>query len=179
MRRVPAGNPTIEFIISLQPEPVEIVKRVNRALGHFVFGPGEDPAEGGAKQPAGHDKTVKKTIFWIEDDKLIGSIMEKRLASSEFDLIHVNDGNEAFTKLKTIVPDVIVLDLLLPGMDGFEILQKIKMDEGLKKVPVMVLSNLSKSSDLEKAKILGATKFIVKAASSLDKIIAEVRSIAD
>jgi CheY-like chemotaxis protein len=122
---------------------------------------------------------VKKTIFWIEDDKLIGSIMEKRLASSEFDLIHVNDGNEAFTKLKTIVPDVIVLDLLLPGMDGFEILQKIKMDEGLKKVPVMVLSNLSKSSDLEKAKILGATKFIVKAASSLDKIIAEVRSIAD
>jgi len=153
-------------MVSLQPDINDIVERVNNALGHAAV-PEQVAAKGG-----------KKTILWVEDDKLIGSILGKRLASSEFDLIHVTDGNEAFSKLKTVTPDVIVLDLLLPGMDGFEILQKIKMDTRLKKVPVMILSNLSKSSDLEKAKLLGATKFIVKAASSLDKIIAEVRAIA-
>jgi CheY-like chemotaxis protein len=178
MRRVPTGNPTIEFIVSLQPEPAEIAKRVNRALGHFVFGPDGDSAEGGKKQPVGHANITKKTILWVEDDKLIASILGKRLISSELNLIHANDGKEAFSQLKTIVPDIIVLDLLLPGMDGFEILQKIKMDERLKKIPVMILSNLSKPGDLEKAKLLGAAKFIVKAASSLDNIIDEVKKIA-
>ena len=81
------------------------------------------------------------------------------------------------SQLKTVTPDIIVLDLLLPGMDGFDILQKIKMDSRLKKIPVMILSNLSKPGDLEKAKLLGATKFIVKAASSLDNIIEEVKKI--
>ena len=177
MRRIPAGNPTVEFIMSLQPEPAEIVKRVNRALGHFVFGPDGDPAEGGTARAASHDQAGKKTILWVEDDKLIGSILGKRLISAEFNLVHVNDGKEAMSQLKTVTPDIIVLDLLLPGMDGFDILQKIKMDSRLKKIPVMILSNLSKPGDLEKAKLLGATKFIVKAASSLDNIIEEVKKI--
>jgi len=75
------------------------------------------------------------------------------------------------------MPDIIVLDIMLPEMNGFDILQKIKMNEKHKKIPVIMLSNLSKQADIEKAKMLGANKFIVKAAVSLDEIIHEIATL--
>ena len=117
------------------------------------------------------------TILWVEDDKFITSILTKKFVSAGFNLIHAKNGEEALEFLKTVVPDALVLDLLMPGMNGFDLLQKVRMDERLRKVPAMILSNLSKPSDIEKAKMLGAEKFIVKAAVSLDQIIVEVRGI--
>ena len=65
----------------------------------------------------------------------------------------------------------------MPGMSGFDILQKIKADPRLKDVPTMILSNLNKQTDIERAKILGAKKFLVKAAASLDQIVGEVKDL--
>jgi CheY-like chemotaxis protein len=65
----------------------------------------------------------------------------------------------------------------MPGMSGFDILQKVKADPRLKTVPSMILSNLNKQSDIERAKVLGAQKFLVKAAASLDQIVQEVRDL--
>ncbi len=84
---------------------------------------------------------------------------------------------EALEAFKNAIPDVIVLDLLLPGMNGFDILAKINEDPGLKKVPVMILSNLSKPSDIDRAKALGAKRFLIKAASSLEDIVKEIRTL--
>ena len=70
--------------------------------------------------------------------------------------------------------DIFILDIMLPEMSGFDILQKIKMNENLRGVPVIILSNLSKQGDIERAKMLGANKYIVKAAASLDEIIHEI-----
>ncbi len=75
-------------------------------------------------------------------------------------------------------PDVIVLDPLIPGMSGFDVLQKIKSVDSLKNVPVMILSNLNKQSDIDRAKLLGAQKFLVKAAASLDQIVLEIKNIS-
>ncbi|MES2315027.1 MAG: response regulator [Patescibacteria group bacterium] len=170
MRRVPEGSVT-EYVVSLKPDPADLVARINAHFGH------QGNAE--QKQSAPTTPVGGKNVLWVEDDKLIGSILAKKLISSGFNLSHAKNGEEAIAHLKDNVPDIIILDLMLPGMDGFEILQKARMDERLKKVPAMILSNLSKPSDIEKAKMLGAAKYMVKASSSLDQIVAEVKKLAE
>jgi len=168
MRQVPQGA-VAEYVISFHGDASDIVGKVDRYFGHPIQQSAASPTAG---SPA------RKKILWVEDDKLIGTILAKKLISSGFDLIHAKNGEEALEALKTIVPDVVVLDLILPGMSGFDILQKIRvMDGQLNDAPVMILSNLSKPSDIDKAKALGAKKFLVKAAASLDEIVAEIRGL--
>lgn len=169
MRRVPEGSVT-EYVVSLKPDPTDLVNRIDHYFGH------QNASE--KSQPTQAATTGGKNVLWVEDDKLIGSILAKKLISSGFNLSHAKNGEEAMAHLKDNVPDIIILDLMLPGMDGFEILQQVRMDERLKKVPAMILSNLSKPSDIEKAKMLGAAKYMVKASSSLDQIVAEVKNLA-
>ena len=171
MRQVPAGSVS-EFIIGIHSDPDMIAEKVDRLFGY------ESAARDAAASAAALASKDGKSILWVEDDKLIGSVLGKKLTSSGFYLFLAKNGQEAMDHLKDSVPDGIVLDLLLPGMSGFDILQEVKKKGGdLAKVPVMILSNLSKQSDVERAKVLGAQKFIVKAAVSLDQIVAEVRDL--
>lgn len=170
MHKVPQNSVT-EFVMSLEPDPTDIVRRVDRNFGYVaeVIAPAV-PTDGNLNG---------KKILWVEDDKLIGSILEKKFLLSGFNLTHVKNGEEALTELARTIPDAVILDLLLPGMSGFDILQRIRsMDGRMKTVPVMILSNLSKPSDIERAKLLGAAKFLIKASSSLDQIVAEVKDLA-
>ena len=163
MRLVPKDSVT-EYLVALEMDPKFILDKVNHYFGNDLLVP----------EVADKDK---KKLLWVEDDRLIGSILSRKLIASGFDLLHAKNGDEAMDALKDIKPDVIALDLVLPGMSGFDILQKIRADERLRPVPVLILSNLSKQSDIERAKALGAQKFIVKAAASLDQIVAEVRNL--
>ncbi len=165
MHRIPE-NSVSEFFWTLNLDAKKVVEKVNQKFHN-------SPAE-----TAGADKFVSKKLLWVEDDKLIGTILSKKLTSSGFDLFHAKNGEEAMEILRSVIPDVIVLDLVLPNMSGFDILQAIKSDSSINKVPVMILSNLSKPSDIERAKALGALKFLVKAATSLDQIVDEIRSLS-
>lgn len=177
MRNVPAGA-VAEFMMSLHVNPEDIVVKVDRYLGHESSRPGGGSAGPvSASTASGGGSADKKKVLWVEDDKLIGTILAKKLITSGFDLYHAKNGEEALETLKTVKPDGIVVDLILPGMSGFDILQRVKMDPGLQHIPSMVLSNLSKPSDIEKAKVLGAKKFLVKAATSLDQIVFEVKEL--
>ena len=169
MRNVPPGS-VAEYIMALHADPKDILVKVNR---HFDYQMKSDNDSATVTL----DEKSKKKVLWVEDDKLIGTILGKKLVASGFELFHAKNGEEALEILKTVLPDVIAVDLILPGMSGFDILQKVNMDERLKKIPKMVLSNLSKPSDIEKAHALGATKFLVKAATSLDQIVAEVKGM--
>mgnify|MGYP002140935266 CR=1 FL=1 len=108
---------------------------------------------------------------------MIGNILEKKLISTGFDLTHVRDGEGALEAVKTLVPDIIIIDLILPGMNGFDILEALNKFDSIKGVPRMVLSNLSKVADIDKAKSLGAIKYLVKASTSLDQVIKEILEI--
>lgn len=170
MSRIPRGSVT-EYVISLHIDPKDILRRVNR---HFRY---DAQAVNTGAQDTTTSDSMKKKILWVEDDKLIGNILEKKLLNSGFNLYHASEGNDALKYLDGNIPDVIILDLLLPGMSGFDILQKIRTDMRLKKIPVIILSNFNKPSDIEKAKILGAQKYLVKAAISLDQIVEEVKDL--
>lgn len=163
MNEIPKNSVT-EFIMSVHPDTAEIVSKVKTFLNTENT---ESPKKG------------KYKILWVEDDKLIGSILYRKLTSSGFDVVHKTNGPEALVELENFMPDAIIVDLLLPQMSGFDILQHIAMNESFRKVPKMVLSNLSKESDKEKAKLLGAKKFMVKASSSLDQIVAEIRNLCE
>jgi DNA-binding response OmpR family regulator len=170
MRSVPSGS-VVEFLMALHIEPKDIVLKINEHFGY-------DTAPVFTGETTAVATGPRKKILWVEDDKLIGTILAKKLVASGFDLTHANNGEEALNSLNTMKPDAIVVDLLLPGMSGFDILQKIHDDVKMKGMPTMVLSNLSKPSDIEKARVLGARKFLVKAATSLDQIVAEVKELS-
>ncbi len=165
MHRIPKGI-AAEIFMAIDLKPEQLVEKVNRRLGNSIP---ESPIEA---------EKGKKKIVWVEDDRLIGTILSKKLSSSGFDLFHAKNGEEALEILKSVIPDIIVLDLVLPGMSGFEILQQIRKDMAMNNIPVIILSNLSRQSDIERAKALGARKFLVKAAVSLDQIVEEVRAVS-
>lgn len=118
-----------------------------------------------------------KKIMWVEDDKFLSDIISRKLSSEKCLLIHAVDGEQAITLAEQNSPDVILLDILLPGIDGFEVLRRIKANQNTKKIPVILLSNLGQKADIEKGKELGAVCFLVKATVTLDEIIAEIKNV--
>jgi len=123
---------------------------------------------------------MNKTLFWIEDDIAIADILSQRLAKTEFKVTLFKKGNEALEALKKTIPDVLVIDLILPGgIDGFGILEATGKDPRLAKVPKIVLSNLSTFADQDRARLLGANDYLVKAATSLDEIVVRIRRLAN
>lgn len=120
-----------------------------------------------------------KKIMWVEDDKFLKDIITMRLANEGCTLLHATDDNEAQAILLNHTPDIILLDIMLPGVDGFEILRKLKLDDATKSIPVLLLSNLGQKADLERGKTLGAEKFLIKATVTLDEILDEVRHVVE
>ena len=118
-----------------------------------------------------------KKILWVEDDTFLGGLIGQRFGELGAILFGATDGAKAVEIAEKEKPDIILLDILLPGMNGFEVLEKIRGNESTKNTPVIILSNLSQESDLEKAKALGVSKFLVKATVNLDEIVEEVKKI--
>jgi|AntRauTorcE11897_2_1112592.scaffolds.fasta_scaffold00464_18 DNA-binding response OmpR family regulator len=111
------------------------------------------------------------TLLLVEDDSFLIEILVKKFKAADFRVVHAGDGKEALRKAHDEEPDIIMLDIILPGMNGFEILEKLKSDETVADIPVAFLSNLGQKEDVEKGKKLGAVDFIVKANHSLDEIV--------
>lgn len=121
----------------------------------------------------------RKRILWVEDDVFLNKLVASKLAGLDFDLALAEDGDRAFAELDRARPDVIVLDLMLPKMDGFEILARLKEHPAHKTIPVVVLSNLGQQSDIDRAKKLGAASYLVKANFDLDEVVKEIRRVLD
>src|SRR5438105_1960142 len=104
---------------------------------------------------------MEKHILIVEDDKFLIELLAKSFSLEGFEVSQANDGIEAFKSIKKITPDLILLDLLLPDingltMDGFEILSRIKKDPASSQIPVIILSNLDQKEQIEKGLHLGA-----------------------
>ncbi|MGM0482606.1 MAG: response regulator [Patescibacteria group bacterium] len=118
-----------------------------------------------------------KKILWVEDDNFLGSVISRRLKKEEAEVIHTNTGAKALEALNESTPDLVLLDVLLPDKDGFEVLEFIKSDERLKDVPVIMFSNLSQEENIEKSKDMGALDFYVKSNVSPDQIADKAKEV--
>ncbi len=116
-----------------------------------------------------------KIIFLIEDDRFLRTIFQKRLQEGGYQVLTAVDGEEAIALLGKGVPDLILLDMILPKKNGFEVLQEIRSRDTLKSVPVVVLSNLSQGKDVEQAQKLGIAGYLTKSNVSLVNLLDEVR----
>lgn len=119
-----------------------------------------------------------KKVLLVEDDLFFTTLISKQLSASHCDFHNVLTGDDAIKFLEKNTPDVILLDVMLPGsLDGFGVLKKMKDDERLKKIPVIVLSNLSSPTDIEKGMSLGAFRYLIKASMIPSEIIGHLASV--
>jgi DNA-binding response OmpR family regulator len=120
-------------------------------------------------------KNQKTRILVVEDDKFLRELLIRKLETAGFEVSSAFDGQEALKKIKEGLPQLILLDLVLPGVDGFEILRQIKEDVKTKEIPVIILSNLGQKEELERGIGLGAEDYLIKAHFTPDEIIEKVK----
>jgi len=120
---------------------------------------------------------MAQNILIIEDDSFLRDLLKKKLKSFGFGVLEAVDGDKGLKKVKEEKPDLILLDLLLPTTDGFEVLSKIKQDPTTSSIPVIILSNLGQKEDVDKGLSLGAMDYLIKAQSTPGDIVAKVITV--
>ncbi len=116
-------------------------------------------------------------ILIVEDDKFLRELIAKKLIKEGYEVEEAIDGEDGVRKAKKIMPDLILLDLILPGIDGFEVLKRIKEDEKTASIPVVILSNLGQKDEIEKGLNLGAVDFLIKAHFTPEEIVEKIKLV--
>lgn len=117
----------------------------------------------------------KSKVLLVEDDSMIVEMYKLRLEEGGFEVIVTDKGSEAIELAAKDQPDIILLDIILPEIDGFAILQSIKADGSTKNIPVLLLTNLSQETDQQKGTQLGADGYFVKAQHTPADIMNEIK----
>jgi CheY-like chemotaxis protein len=118
---------------------------------------------------------MTQTIMIADDSRIIREIYRQRLNNEGFNVLLAEGGREAVKLLSTETPDLILLDLLMPDVDGYSLLEAIRRQARLKQVPVIVLTGTSDRVQFQKAFDLGATDFILKSTTPPDNVVKQVR----
>ena len=125
------------------------------------------------------EEKKEKKIVLVEDDSLMSSILATHLIKEGFNIISVTEGAQAFERIQAEQPSIVLLDIVLPGVGGFDILAKLKQDESTKSIPVLILSNLGSKEEIERGIDLGAEDYLVKANSMVEEITGKIQKILD
>ncbi len=120
-------------------------------------------------------KNITKKILIVEDDSLLAKVMSTTFLSENFEVVTVENGLEVLDAVKKFIPDIIMLDLIIPGIDGFAVLKQLKEDSLTKDIPVAIMSNLGTIGDVKSTKALGADEYFIKANTEIEKIVKYVK----
>ena len=120
---------------------------------------------------------MAKKILIIEDDKFLRDLIARKLISEGFDISEAVDGEEGIKKITEEKPDLVLLDLILPSIDGFEVLSRMKGNPSCASIPVIILSNLGQKEEVEKGLELGATKYLIKAHYIPSEVVEEIKKL--
>ncbi len=120
---------------------------------------------------------MAEKILVVEDDKFLRELISRKLSDEGFDITQAVDGEDGIEKIKQVKPDLILLDLILPSIDGFEVLSRIKEDPSVASIPVIILSNLGQKEEIEKGLSLGAVDFLIKAHFTPGEIIDKIKTL--
>lgn len=116
-----------------------------------------------------------KRILFIEDESALQKTFGEILKQEGYEMISALDGEVGLRLAKEKKPDLILLDLILPRIHGFEVLKKLKEDKETKEIPIIVLTNLEGISEVDKAIELGATTYLVKAQYTLEEVVEKIK----
>ncbi len=116
-------------------------------------------------------------ILLIEDDKFFQKFYATKLQERKVEVEIASDGEEGLTKMKNFKPDLVLLDLIMPKVDGFAVLATRSQDENLKKIPVIVFSTLGQEKDVDNAQKLGANSYINKGSFDFNSMVATINKV--
>ncbi len=183
-----------DYLVKAEFNPADVLEKVEKVLGapassksdfkspkkSDFFPAGANPLAKAPTAKAGvADGSAQggAKVLIVEDDKFLRDLIVQKLKREGFAIFEAVDGEEGLKITKEKHPDIILLDLILPGLDGFEILRRIKSDTATASIPVIVLSNLGQKEDMDRAMSGGAEDFMVKAHFTPGEIIAKVKFI--
>lgn len=122
---------------------------------------------------------TKGKILIIEDDRYISKMYQLKLSLEGYDVQVAEDGKQGVEKVKEFMPDIILLDILMPELDGFEVLKIVKSDDTTKDIPILIMSNLGQEDHVQKGMKLGAIGYIVKSQYTPSKVVEKIKSVID
>lgn len=119
----------------------------------------------------------KLKVLLVEDEPMIVEMYKIRLEEEGYEVATTDKGSEAISLAKELMPDIILLDVILPEMDGFSILKEIKSKSATQKIPILMLTNLSQEGDKKKGDEFGAVGYFIKSQHTPAEVIEEVKKI--
>lgn len=134
--------------------------------------PNQQPASPPNQNPP---KVIGKVLLLVEDDPLLINMYQTKFSSEGFEVFTATDGRTGLALAKSENPDIIILDIMMPKMDGIEVLRNIRQDPKLSSIPVLILSNLSEVNKQKEAKELGAKEFLVKANLTPTQVVEKIK----
>jgi len=115
-------------------------------------------------------------ILIVEDEEVISELLQKKLENQGYQVSLARNGEEGLAEMRENRPDLILMDLVMPKMDGFTVMEEMQKDEALKKIPLIVISNSGQPVDLNRAKKLGARDWLVKAEFDPQELVEKIKN---
>lgn len=157
-----------DFIIKAQFTPEEVLRKMESLL-----------TSQGAGQPAGSAPATPAAtrILIVEDDQFLRDLLMTKLTKEKFTVSAAIDGPGGLEKILKDRPEIVLLDIIMPGMDGFEILKRVRSNSDMQiaRTPIILLSNLGQEADVEKGRGLGANDYLIKSNFTIDEIIEKIQ----
>lgn len=157
----------VDYLVKADFDPEEVVSKLNANIVRLT---GEKP-----KKEKTIDKGAGGLILVVEDDKFLRDLIVQKLKKEGFAVDEAIDGEEALRRISDGKPALVLLDLILPGIDGFEVLKRMKESAATAKTPVIILSNLGQREDVDRGLKLGAADFLIKAHFTPGEIVDKVK----
>jgi len=157
-----------DYVVKAQFSPEEVLAKMHRYIS------GDTTEEANAALASARKKIA---ILVVEDDAFLSSLATTRLAAEGYQVSSAFDGEQGWKAVQEHSPDLVLLDLIMPGMTGFDVLKKMKSDEKFKAIPVIIFSNLGQEQEVAEARELGADDFLVKSNFTLREVMEKIDAL--
>jgi len=170
----------VDHLVKADFDPEEVIVKIRNFLGKekTLEELSEPPSEEDSQSESSEKKADQGTkVLLVEDDKFLRSICGQKLEKEGFSVFEAIDGERALESVEKVRPDIVLLDVVLPTLDGFQVLKAIRenSNKAVAQTPIIILSNLGQDEDLKKAKEFGANDFMVKANFTTQQIIEKIK----
>ncbi len=118
---------------------------------------------------------MPKKILIIEDEEILMNLLQRKLIQEGYDVSIARDGDEGLGLMKKNLPDLILLDILMPRMGGIEVMEEMQKDDSLKNIPVVIISNSGQPVEIDKAQQLGAKDWLIKTEFDPQEVVDKVK----